>query len=684
MSGLTTDIRYIKGIGEQRAKALNKLGITTLRDLISWFPRKYDDRRQARRIADLVPGESACVAAMIAAEPKVSHIRKGMDLIKVRAVDETGMLDITFFNQTWLKSQLIQGETYIFYGKAEGNLLRKTMVSPIVEREGRGEFTGRIVPIYPLTAGVSQLILSRSIRQGLDACADILPDALPDQVRQDHHLCRIGYAYENIHFPEDETALDLARRRLAFEELFFFTIGLQRLRSRRETVRVEPCGNVDMAEFYHALPFTLTEAQRRCVEEALGDMRSGQPMNRLCQGDVGSGKTMVAAACVYFMVKNGRQAALMAPTEILAQQHYNGLAPLLENMGIRCALLTGSTKAAVKRSIAAQLAAGEIDFAIGTHALITEGVAYADLGLVVTDEQHRFGVAQRAALAAKGQHPHTLVMSATPIPRTLALILYCDLDVSVIDQLSPGRQPIETYAVPGSYHPRVYNFIRKLVAEGRQAYIVCPMVEENDELPDERKAVTAYAQKLQAEVFPDLKVAFVHGKMKAKEKDAVMVAFAAHETDILVSTTVIEVGVDVPNAAVMVIENAERFGLSQLHQLRGRVGRGKHQSYCILISDNQNEETKQRLKVMTKTADGFKIAEEDLRLRGPGDFFGERQHGLPGLRIADIGCDTQLLKEAQQAAEELLARDPDLRDHPAAAERVAELFAQASDTLNCY
>ena len=682
MADLTTDIRYIKGIGEQRAKALNKLGITTLRDLISWFPRKYDDRRQARRIADLVPGESACVAAMIAAEPKVSHIRKGMDLIKVRAVDETGVLDITFFNQTWLKSQLIQGETYIFYGKAEGNLLRKTMVSPIVEREGRGEFTGRIVPIYPLTAGVSQLILSRSIRQGLDACADILPDALPDQVRQDHHLCRIGYAYENIHFPEDETALDLARRRLAFEELFFFTIGLQRLRSRRETVRVEPCGNVDMAEFYHALPFTLTEAQRRCVEEALGDMRSGQPMNRLCQGDVGSGKTMVAAACVYFMVKNGRQAALMAPTEILAQQHYNGLAPLLENMGIRCALLTGSTKAAVKRSIAAQLAAGEIDFAIGTHALITEGVAYADLGLVVTDEQHRFGVAQRAALAAKGQHPHTLVMSATPIPRTLALILYGDLDVSVIDQLPPGRQPIETYAVPGSYHPRVYNFIRKLVAEGRQAYIVCPMVEENDELPDERKAVTAYAQKLQAEVFPDLKVAFVHGKMKAKEKDAVMVAFAAHETDILVSTTVIEVGVDVPNAAVMVIENAERFGLSQLHQLRGRVGRRKHQSYCILISDNQNEETKQRLKVMTKTADGFKIAEEDLRLRGPGDFFGERQHGLPGLRIADIGCDTQLLKEAQQAAEELLARDPDLRDHPAAAERVAELFAQASDTLN--
>ena len=682
MADLTTDVRAIKGIGEQRAKALNKLGITTLRDLISWFPRRYEDRTQVKRIADLVPGETACVAAMIAAPPTVAHIRKGMDLIKIRAVDDSGVLDVTFFNQTWLKNQLIQGQTYVFCGKAEGNLLRKTMASPIVEPEGRGEFTGRIVPIYPLTAGVSQLILSRSIRQGLDACADILPDVLPDAVRRDHHLCRVEYAYENIHFPESAEALNLARRRLAFEELFLFTIGLKRLRQRREVVHVAPCKAVDMDAFYRALPFTLTDAQRRCVEEALSDMRSGTPMNRLCQGDVGSGKTMVAAACVYFMVKNGRQAALMAPTEILAQQHYAGLAPLLETLGIRCALLTGSTKAATKRSITAQLAEGEIDFAIGTHALISEGVAYHDLGLVVTDEQHRFGVGQRAGLAAKGTHPHILVMSATPIPRTLALILYGDLDVSVIDQLPPGRRPIETYAVPGSYHQRVYNFIRKLAGEGRQAYIVCPMVEENDELPDERKAVTAYAKKLQTEVFPDLRVAFVHGKMKPKEKEAVMAAFAAHETDILVSTTVIEVGVDVPNAAVMVIENAERFGLSQLHPLRGRVGRGKHQSYCILISDNQNEETKARLKVMTKTADGFKIAEEDLRLRGPGDFFGERQHGLPGLRIADIGCDTNLLKEAQAAAEALLAEDPDLATCPATAERITELFTQQADAMN--
>ena len=682
MADLNTDVRMIHGIGEQRAKALGKLGIVTLRDLIGWFPRRYEDRREIRRIADLVPGEPACVEAMIASPPTVSHVRKGMDLVKVRAVDASGTLDITFFNQTWLKSNLHQGETYLFYGRAEGSLLRKTMASPVVEPEGRREVTGRIVPIYPLTAGVSQLILSRSIRQGLDACADILPDALPDAVRQAHHLCRIGYAYENIHFPEDEKALELARRRLAFEELFFFTIGLARLRQRREVVHVPPLGPVDMEDFYRALPFTLTDAQRRCVEEALSDMGSGTPMNRLVQGDVGSGKTMVAAACVYFCVKNGRQAALMAPTEILAQQHYQGLAPLLDHLGVRCALLTGSTPAKTKKSIAAQLAAGEIDFAIGTHALITGGVEYARLGLVVTDEQHRFGVGQRAALAAKGDHPHILVMSATPIPRTLALILYGDLEVSVIDQLPPGRQPVQTFAVTSRYHQRVYSFIRKLVGEGRQAYIVCPAVEENDQLPDERKAVTPYAKKLQEEVFPDLRVSYVHGKMKPREKEAVMSAFAAHETDVLVATTVIEVGVDVPNAAVMVIENAERFGLSQLHQLRGRVGRGRHQSYCILISDNQNEETKARLKVMAKTSDGFKIAEEDLRLRGPGDFFGERQHGLPGLKVADLGCDTQLLREAQQAAESLLERDPDLRSCPATAERIEALFAQASDTLN--
>ncbi len=681
MADLKTDVRYVKGIGEQRAKALAKLGIHTLRDLISWFPRRYEDRTETRRIADLIPGETACAAAMVAAAPTVTHVRKGLDLVKLRAVDETGALDVTFFNQSWLKNSLRAGETYVFCGKAEGSLFRRRMTNPVVEPEGRREATGRIVPVYPLTAGVSQLILSRSVRQGLDACADILPDALPDEIRMEHQLCRVGYAYENIHFPENAEALDLARRRLAFEELFLFTLGLRRLRQRRETVEVDPFRPVDMGVFYQALPFSLTEAQRRCIDEALGDMVSGRPMNRLCQGDVGSGKTMVAAACAYFCVKNGRQAALMAPTEILARQHYEGLRPLLEPLGVRCALLTGSSTAKEKKALAAGLAAGEIDFMVGTHALITGGLEYRSLGLVVTDEQHRFGVGQRAALAGKGDHPHTLVMSATPIPRTLALILYGDLDVSVIDQLPPGRRPVQTSLVDSSYHPRIYNFLRKLVGEGRQVYIVCPAVSESED-GDDRKAVTEYAAQLQREVFPDLRVAYVHGKMKPKEKDAVMSAFAARETDILVSTTVIEVGVDVPNAAVMVVENAERFGLSQLHQLRGRVGRGAWQSYCVLVSDNRNEETRQRLRVMVKTADGFKIAEEDLRLRGPGDFFGQRQHGLPGLRVADIGCDTQLLREAQGAAEALLERDPELRTCPATAERMAELFAEAKDTLN--
>ena len=682
METLTSPLTALRGIGPQKAKVFEKLEIRTLGDLLRFYPRSYDDRREIRKIANLVPGENACVAAMIASAPTLAHIRKGMDLIKARAVDETGVLELTFFNQSWLKNSLQVGQTYLFYGRAEGSLLRKSMAAPIVEREGLGERAGRIVPIYPLTAGLSQLLLSRTVRQALDECGDAVPELLPAAIRRENALCSAAYAVENIHFPEGDEALSLARRRLAFEELFLFALGLAGLRSRRSAVTVPPMRAVDMAPFYAALPFSLTGAQRRSIDEALGDMRSGLPMNRLCQGDVGSGKTMVAAACVYFAVKNGRQAALMAPTEILARQHYETLAPLLEKLGLRCALLTGSTGVKARRETNAALAAGEIDLAIGTHALLTGNVAFRDLGLVVTDEQHRFGVAQRAALAEKGLHPHTLVMSATPIPRTLALILYGDLDVSLIDELPPGRQPIETFAVPGSYRPRIYAFLRKHIAQGRQAYIVCPMVESGEEGGEDAKAVKDYAQQLQKEVFPDLRVAFVHGKMKPKEKEAVMAAFAAGETDLLVSTTVIEVGVDVPNAAVMVVENAERFGLSQLHQLRGRVGRGKHQSYCILISDNQNEETRQRLKILTKTNDGFRLAEEDLRLRGPGDFFGVRQHGLPGLRVADLGCDAQLLQSAQRAAEALLREDPELARSPALRDRVAELFARNAETMN--
>ena len=682
MADLGTDVRYIKGVGEQKAKALGKLGIRTLQDLISYFPRAYDDRRGIVKIKDLRDGESACVAAMVAAAPTLSRVRKGLELVKLRAVDESGTLDITFFNQAYRKTSLIPGETYTFYGKAEGNLLRKTMTNPVVEKEGRRELTGRIVPIYPLTAGISQLTLIRAMEQGLAACRNLLTDPLPDAVRREHGLCHSGYAYEKIHFPGDEAELSAARRRLVFEELFLLAIGLKKLRRRRDGLRCRPFEDTDLSAFYAALPFSLTGAQRQTIGEILGDFASGRPMNRLVQGDVGSGKTMVAAAAMACAVRNGCQAALMAPTEILAEQHYQGLGPLMEKLGISCVLLTGSLTARQRREALGQIERGEAQVAIGTHALISADVAYHHLGLVVTDEQHRFGVDQRAALSAKGENPHLLVMSATPIPRTLALIIYGDLDVSVIDELPPGRQKIDTFAVTSAYRRRVWEFIRREAAEGRQAYVICSMVEENDAIPDERKAVTEYAKTLQEQVFPELKVGYVHGRMKAKEKETVMAAFAAGEVHVLVSTTVVEVGVDVPNATVMVVEDADRFGLSQLHQLRGRVGRGQHKSYCILISDNRSEETRARLKVMTKTADGFQIAEEDLRLRGPGDFFGQRQHGLPALKVADLSCDMALLQEAREAAEALMAEDPALGGHPLTALRVEQLFALKGDTLN--
>ena len=676
MAELHTDVRYLRGVGEARAKSLQKLGITDLESLVSYLPRAYEDRRGEKRIADLIPGETACVRALVASTPKLSRIRKGLDLVKLRVVDESAALELTYFNQSYLKDSFHTGETYVFYGKVEGSLLRKQMTNPVFEREGLQNVTGRIVPIYPLTAGVGQALLQKAIRQGLDEIGEDLSDALPDEVRSTHKLCHLRYAYENIHFPADDEALSIARRRFAFEELFLLALGLRMLRRERSEVRGTAIKNAGITAFLNALPFSLTGAQMRAVEDCLRDLQSGRAMNRLVQGDVGSGKTMVAAAAIYCAAKNGLQSALMVPTELLAEQHYRSLAPMLENLGVRCALLTASVGAKTRRSILAQLASGEIDLAIGTHALISPDVSYQKLGLVVTDEQHRFGVNQRSALAEKGEHPHLLVMSATPIPRTLALMIYGELDVSVIDELPPGRQPIDTFAVTSSYHPRLYAFLEKLIAEGRQAYVVCPMVAENEELPDERKAVTAYAEQLQ-KALPSRRIAPIHGRLKAKEKDTLMRAFAAGEIDILVSTTVIEVGVDVPNAAVMLIENAECFGLSQLHQLRGRVGRGKHKSYCILVSDNTGEENKTRLAAMTRTQSGFALAEEDLKLRGPGDFFGQRQHGLPALRVADLSCDMELLYEAQSAAEALLSTDDSLSAYPRLRARIEQLFRSA-------
>ena len=689
---LETGVSALPGIGEARAKKLDKLGLRTVGDLLSYFPRSYEDRTKISSIRDAVPGESVCITAMVAEEPRISRIRKGLELVKVKAVDETAAMAVTFFNQGYVKEALRPGESYVFYGQMEEMGRARQMTNPVFEREGRARFTGCIMPIYPLTAGVSNNLLAGLTARGVEQCAAEVAELLPEGIRLTHRLAQCEFSYRNIHFPEGWEALELARRRLIFEEFFYLTCGMALLKSRRSQGNGPVLRERNAAPFYKLLPFTLTGAQKRAIEEAAADMASGKPMNRLVQGDVGSGKTAVAAACAWLARESGYQSALMAPTEILAQQHFRSLTNLLFPCGMRLGLLTGSMKAAEKRRVRAALAAGEIDLIVGTHALLSEGVDFHRLGLVIADEQHRFGVAQRAALSAKGGEltPHVLVMSATPIPRTLALIVYGDLDLSVMDELPPGRQTVETYLVGEDKRERMYGFVRRLTGEGRQVYIVCPAVEEADpEKPSaegfaDLKAVTKYAEELQTEIFPQLRVGFVHGKLKAADKEAVMAAFAAGEVDVLVSTTVIEVGVDVPNAALMVVENAERFGLSQLHQLRGRVGRGGHKSYCVLVTATRSEESRARLKVLAGTTDGFQIAEEDLKLRGPGDFFGQRQHGLPQLHIADLAGDVRLLKEAQCAAEALLEEDPGLerREHRLLRERVAKLFAENPDIFN--
>ena len=681
---LNTDVRYIKGIGEKKAQALNKLGVFSLRDLVSFFPRKYEDRSETKPIALTAEGETVCVEAMVADTPRLTRVRRGLDLVKLRAVDESAVLDITFFNQPYAKDNLERGESYVFFGKIEANGARRSMINPVYEKaEGERKVTGRIIPVYRVAAGLNQRTMLQAVRQGLDACLDELPDVLPHAVRERCGLAQTGYAFENIHFPADFEALELARRRLIFEELFVLACALGRMRGERarESGLLMPAG--DITKFWAAIPFEPTGAQRRAVEDGLRDMRSGAVMNRLVQGDVGSGKTLVAAALIWYAAQNGYLSAFMAPTEILAEQHFHTLTELLGPLGLRIGKLTGSMTAKEKRLAKEQLRTGGLDLVIGTHALFSQDVEYERLGLVVTDEQHRFGVGQRSALIGKGQKPHVLVMSATPIPRTLALIIYGDLDVSVIDELPPGRQKVDTFAVDESYRARLNGFIRKLAGEGRQVFVVCPMVEENDELPQKLKSAEEHAEELRRE-FPELRVACVHGKMKAKDKDAVMASMVAGETDILVATTVIEVGVDVPNAALIVVENAERFGLSQLHQLRGRVGRGRHKSWCILVSDNDGEENRARLNIMTKTNDGFKVSEEDLRLRGPGDFFGSRQHGLPEMHVADLGADVNVMQRAQQEAALLLAADPELKspEHAPLRESVERMLKVNADSFN--
>ena len=682
MAKLTDPITMLKGIGPTKAKQFANLNIFTLGDLICHFPRGYEDRTGLVPIEKLEPDVPACFKAMVMNTPRTAHIRKGLDLTKVQVADTTGRLNLTFFNNKYVSEQLHYGSEYIFYGAVSGDFIGYSMTNPVFEAlDSQPVTTRRILPIYPLTAGLSNAAMLKAVRQALAIC-DTPPEIIPAEVRLSYGILGADRAYSAIHEPASMAEAEMAKKRLIFEEFFVFSAGLSLMRASRAEKKTEAYQNLNLKPFLSSLPFALTGAQQRAIDEIVSDFAKGAPMNRLVQGDVGSGKTMIAAAAAYLTVNNGRQAALMAPTEILAEQHYQSLGRLFAPLGIRTALLTGSLTPKEKRLVRESIAAGEADLIIGTHALLSDTTTFHDLGLVIADEQHRFGVAQRSKLSAKGNDPHLLVMSATPIPRTLALLMYGDLDVSIVNELPPGREAVDTFLVGESYRARINAFIRKQVAEGHQCFVVCPAVEESEDLGI--KAATVWAETLQKTVFPDLRIALLHGQMKAQEKEDAMASFARGEADVMVATTVIEVGVDVPNATLMVIEDADRFGLSQLHQLRGRVGRGKAKSYCILTSHNKNPETLQRLKALCKTTDGFKIAEEDLSLRGPGDFFGSRQSGLPTFRVANLSYDLQTLKDAQAASAKWI-EDSGTSDAPEAVAlraRIGDLFQRAEGTMN--
>lgn len=677
---LFSPVTDLRGVGPARAAALQRVGIFTLYDLLAYFPRDYEDRTNPVEIVQLQPGVPACFEALVVSQPVLRRIGKGRDVTNLTVADETGKLTLHYFNQPYIKTQLHYGQSYYFYGTLLEHGMQ--MANPAFEESGRpGTVTNRLLPVYPLTAGLSNRTLCACIRQAFSA-AGALPELLPETVREQYGLCGVTEAYTSVHAPESWDALQRARKRLVFEEFFIFSAGLAVLRASRTDMHTIPYDTACMDAFFRALPFRLTGAQSGAIDQILRDLSSGHVMNRLVQGDVGSGKTMVAAAACFCAVKNGKQAAFMAPTEILAEQHEKTLSALLGPLGVHVLLLTGAKTPAQKRAAREKIASGEAQLIVGTHALISTGVEFHALGLVVADEQHRFGVAQRTRLTEKGDAPHLLVMSATPIPRTLALIAYGDLDVSVIAELPPGRRPVETFLVSEALRERLNGFIRKQCAGGHQVYVVCPAVEDGEE--NTMKSAEGWAQTLRDETFPELRVGLVHGRMKSAEKDAALSAFRAGDYDILVATTVVEVGVDVPNATLMVIENAERFGLSQLHQLRGRVGRGSAQSYCVLVSGTKNEETKKRLQALCKTTDGFKIAEQDLALRGPGDFFGSRQHGLPLLKVASLQMDLETLRDAQQAAAAVI-QTADSLNAPELAPlkaRVEALFTRQEVSLN--
>ena len=662
MQKLENEVQFIKGVGPTRAQLLQKLGIYTLEDLITYYPRDYEDRSKPKMIASLQDGEETLIEAMVVSKMNEQRIRKNMTIYKLIVRDETGTCILTWFNQKYLKNKFVLGQKYKFYGKVSIKYGRIEMNSPVYDADNTNKNTGKIIPLYPLTFGLYQNTIRQVMENAIEVVEkeDILRETLPQYILEQYHLEDIKKATKQIHFPDNFKEFEEARKRLVFEELLTMQLALMSLKNKytKEEKGITFDKNVKMSDVINELPFRLTKAQLRVLEEIDNDMENSKPMNRLLQGDVGSGKTVVAMIASYKAVKCGYQVAIMAPTAILASQHLESFNKILGKFGIKSELLIGSVTKKKKEEILQKLENGEIDVLIGTHALLEENVVFKNLGLVVTDEQHRFGVRQRGIIVNKGKNPDVLVMTATPIPRTLALILYGDLDISIIDELPPNRKKIDTFAVTKSMEQRVNNFIKKQVDEGRQAYIVCPLVEENEEI--NAKAVLELFENYKQDVFPEYRVEYLHGKMRPKEKDAIMQEFKEGKINILISTTVIEVGVDVPNASIMVIENAERFGLAQLHQLRGRVGRGEYKSYCILKYQGKSEIIKKRMQTMQDTNDGFKIAEKDLELRGSGEFFGTKQHGLPEFKIANLFEDMQTLKLAQSLSIKIEQEDPKL------------------------
>lgn len=645
-------VRFVKGVGEKRAELFKQLGVESVGALLRHYPRGYIDRSHPLKLREAPFDRPCCIKAKVISEVREIYVRQKMVLYKFIANDGDENVEITLFNQKWAAEKLEFGKEFLFYGTVDRTLFSCEMSSP--EIYDVNEQT--IMPIYPQTAGLNSKAISKAVKAVLEQFTP--DDPLPEALRRQYGLASLKEALFGIHLPKDMKQLENARRRLVFEELFFLQTGILFQKSARSAYTPVKITDKALAEFEKALPFTLTEAQSKAIDRCLSDMSSGKPMSRLIQGDVGSGKTAVAAALSFCAARDGWQTVIMAPTEVLAQQHFKTFEKLLENSGIRVALLTGSVTKTNKTRIKTAVENGEVDIVIGTHAVCQDDVLFSRLGLIVTDEQHRFGVEQRTSLISKGSEPHMLVMSATPIPRTMSLIFYGDLDVSIIDTLPKGRQPISTFLIDSSIRRRAYNYIRDHLDQGRQGYIICPMVGES-ETTDLASAVKYY-EDISRDDFKNYRVGLLHGKMRPKEKDAVMKAFASGEIQLLVSTTVIEVGIDVPNAVIMLIENAERFGLSQLHQLRGRIGRGQYASTCILLSDRKGGDTGKRLKFMCSTNDGFKIADEDLRLRGPGDFLGKRQHGLPELKIADLSEDMELFRAAGNASKEFYRSDPHL------------------------